>query len=364
MRVLLVKMSSMGDVIHSLYAVEDAAQQVPGIEFDWVVEEAFADIPAMHPAVVEVLPISLRRWRRNPRDALASGEPAAFLRRLRDRRYDLVLDGQGLLKSALCARLANGPRVGFDAASAKEGLAAWFYDASIRVSRDQHAIARLRRLFAEALGYACPGSLPVAGLRVEEGRAIAAEGAVSPTAATGRDPTGAAAPPTVVFVHGTTWASKEYPVAYWEELVELAGQAGYRVALPQGSPAELARATQLARNGPHVSVLPAMSLSQIAAYMKSAVGVVTLDSGLGHLADALLLPLVALYGATSPALTGPSGPASQIMVSDNLPCIPCLKRSCRFEGALCGKVQPPCFDETTPRRVWQALQYQIESAVR
>jgi heptosyltransferase I len=153
MRVLVVKMSSLGDVVHALPAVSDAATALASrdITFDWVVEEAFAAIPSRHPAVAEVLPIAWRRWRgdlRAHRPALQS-----FVRRLRGRRYDVVLDAQGLVKSAAVTALARGGvKAGLSRRSAREAAAAWAYGRRIVVPREQHAVDRLRQLFASALG--------------------------------------------------------------------------------------------------------------------------------------------------------------------------------------------------------------------
>ena len=144
MRVLLVKTSSLGDLIHSFPAITDAARALPGIRFDWLVEESFAEVPQWHPAVARVVPVAVRRWRRGWHRAWKSGELRAFRRDLRQQEYDLVLDAQGLLKSALPALLARGPRAGLDRSSAREGLAALFYQRRLPVARGQHAIERVR----------------------------------------------------------------------------------------------------------------------------------------------------------------------------------------------------------------------------
>lgn len=153
MRVLLVKMSSLGDVVHALPAVTDASRH--GIEFDWVVEEAFASIPERHPAVRRVLPIAWRRWRKNlfrERGALR-----AFVTMLRSERYDLVLDAQGLIKSAVVTALARAPlRAGLSFSAAREGVAAAAYNRRIDILPGDHAVNRLRRLFAAVFDYPLP----------------------------------------------------------------------------------------------------------------------------------------------------------------------------------------------------------------
>mgnify|MGYP003604329080 FL=1 len=164
MRVLLIKTSSLGDVIHTLPALTDAARAIPGIQFDWVVEEGFAEIPTWHPAVAQVIPVALRRWRKNLLQTWKSGEWAAFKQRLREGRYDLVIDAQGLLHSALLTRYVDAPVAGLDRASAREPLASRCYDRPCAVAWGQHAVERVRQLFAQALGYSLPQSVGDYGL--------------------------------------------------------------------------------------------------------------------------------------------------------------------------------------------------------
>ena len=168
MRVLLIKTSSLGDILHVLPALSDAAAAIPGIRFDWVVEEAFAEVPSWHPAVDRVIPVAIRRWRKNGLRALLSGEWGGFRKQLRMEEYDQVLDAQGLIKSALVSWMARGERVGLDADSAREPLASRFYDRSIAVAKGEHAVIRLRRLFAEALGYPMPKSTANSAIRSQK----------------------------------------------------------------------------------------------------------------------------------------------------------------------------------------------------
>ena len=337
--VLLVKMSSMGDVIHALYAVEDAARQIPDIRFDWVVEEGFADLPALHRSVREVLPVAIRRWRCGPLAAWRSGEPVTFLNKLRSRSYDLVLDAQGLAKSALVAAAANGPTAGFDRHSARESIAALACQHRIQVPRG-HAIGRLRSLFAAALDYDVPGAAPEAVLSVQSDADRA---------------------PYVVFVHGTTWTSKEYPLEHWQVLAGLAAQAGFRVVLPAGNEAERRRGAEIAQ-GVDADIAYGLSLADLAGCIGGAAGVVSVDSGLGHLADALGRPLVALFGSTSPVLTGPRGRRSEVIVSTSLPCVPCFGRKCRLAAGEYAKLHPPCFDGVSPPVVWAALSDRMDAS--
>jgi heptosyltransferase I len=306
-------------VIHTLPALTDAAAARPAVRFHWLVEEGCSEVPAWHPAVEEVIPVALRRWRRAPIAAWRSGEPRRLRERLRAEAYDLVLDAQGLLKSALLARLARGPRAGLDRRSAREPLASAWYDRAIAVPKGLHAVERLRRLFAAALGYDLPSSAPDYAIRL-------------PATA------GPAAPPYLVLLHGTTWPSKHWPEAYWIELARLAREAGYGVRLPWGNEGEHQRAGRIAAGGG--VVLPRLGLTALAGELAGAAGVVGVDSGLAHLAAALGVPAVTLYGPTRTDLTGALGRRQTNLAAD-YPCAPCLRRECRAADR--APPQPPCF---------------------
>lgn len=349
MRVLIVKMSSMGDVIHTLPAITDAAGAIPGIEFDWVVEEAFQEVPSWHPSVRKVMPIALRRWRKERKGAKglrqhAEEEMRDFEADLQGRHYDAVIDAQGLLKSAWVTRKVAGPRYGLSWKSARESLASLAYQHKINVSWEQHAVSRVRELFAQSLGYQVERGLPDYGLR----RAAFAR----PEGMDGK---------TLVFLHGTTWTSKHYPEAYWRKLTETAVQSGYRVLLPRGGEVDKDRAERLAQGLDGARVLKRLRLRDLAGYLAHASGVVSVDTGLSHLAAALDTPQVCLYGATDPARTGAYG-RGQFHMKADFDCAPCLKRECQFKGVSLQK--PACYDSIPPDSVWQVLLEQLPSAGR
>lgn len=326
MRVLVVKTSSMGDVVHTLPALTDAAAAVTDIRFDWVVEEAFAEIPSWHPAVDRVIPVAIRRWRGSPMQALRGIEVKAFKIQLRKVTYDMVIDAQGLLKSALIARLVKAPRAGMDFATVRERLAALAYHRRIHVPRDMHAVERVRLLFAEALGYRKPDAKGDSGLDLSRFR-MSGERA-----------------PNVVFLHGTSRPDKHWPESYWRELCERVTAAGFRVNLPWGCERERARAERIAEISPQAQVLPKLNLQGVASVLAHTDAVVTVDTGLGHLAAALNVPTVALYGPTSPALVGTYGERQSHL------------RAADYNGAVDRHIKPSAMAPLTPDRVWQALQ--------
>lgn len=288
MRVLIVKTSSLGDLVHTLPALTDASRARPGVRFDWLAERPFAQIPAWHPSVDRVIESDLRRWRRAPLATLRGPAWREFRASLREVVYDLVLDAQGLVKSALLAAQAIGPRAGLDFSSAREPLAALFYQRRLRVARDRHAVERVRALFAQALDYAQPAS--AADYGIERARFAAPE----------------LPQPYLVFLHATTWPTKCWPEASWQALGAWARDRGFAVALPWGTDAERGAAERIAAafGG---TVLPRMDLSGVAGVLAHARAVVGVDTGLAHVAAAVGTPSITLYGPTLPGRTGTVG---------------------------------------------------------
>ncbi|MBR7522217.1 MULTISPECIES: lipopolysaccharide heptosyltransferase I [Pseudomonas] len=342
MRVLIIKTSSLGDVIHTLPALTDAAHALPGIRFDWVVEEGFAEIPSWHPAVDQVIPVAIRRWRKNLWQTLKSGEWKAFKQRLRARKYDLVIDAQGLVKSAWLTRYVKAPVAGLDRYSAREGWASRFYDRRLSVATGQHAVERVRQLFAMALAYDLPEGIGSYGLDLERLQL--------PPAA-----------PYVVFLHGTTWATKHWPEAYWRELAERMGRRKLEVRLPWGNPAEKARAERIAQGLNNCQVLPKLNLAGVARVLAAAKACVAVDTGLGHLAAALDVPTISLFGPTNPGLTGAYG-RTQIHQASDWPCAPCLQKKCTYKPSADDLARfdlkrewPLCFTRLNPEHVASRL---------
>lgn len=334
MRVLIIKTSSMGDIIHTFPALTDAGTVIPGITFDWVVEEGFADIPAWHPLVNQVIPVGLRRWRKHLLSRKTWSDLKTLRKRLQAKDYDLIIDAQGLLKSAWIAFFAKkAKRSGLDFQSARESLASFCYQQKYRVDFYQQAVLRMRSLFSQALGYEIPYQEPNFGLN----KALFKQSIHQNY---------------LVFLHGTTWKSKEWPEIYWKQLAALAAQAGYFIKVSGGSAAEIESADRIAKSHAEIEAIPRLTIPEMAALLAHAQAVVTVDTGFGHLAAALDVPTVSLFGPTSAAYNGAIGQRSR-HVSADFACSPCLKRVCHYEGA--SIVKPACFQTIPPYRVWQAV---------
>ncbi len=293
MHVLVVKTSSMGDIVHTLSALSDAVAAQPKIRFDWAVEEAYAEIPAWHPAVEKVIPVALRRWRQRPGIRLHRQQWRECKAYLGQSYYDFIIDAQGLLKSAWLTRCARGPRYGMDANSVRERLASWFYHQRLPIPKGRHAIWRLRKLFADTLEYPMPTT--PADYSIQPADFLYSENGS----------------PYLVFLHATSRAEKEWPVSHWHQLCKSAGEAGYGVRLPWGTNKEREQAEHIAKAHPMAEVLPHLNLRALAGVLAGARGIAAVDTGLAHLAAALGRPAVVLYGPSEPALIGTWGPGQQ-----------------------------------------------------
>ena len=282
--ILFIKTSSLGDVVHQMPAVTDAARSHPHARLSWVVEEAFAPLARLHPAVAEVIPVATRRWRRQVYRPAIWREIGAARAQLGIHPYDRIVDSQGLIRSALMARIAQGERHGYDARSIREPVASLFYDVTHSVSRARHAVDRNRSLTALALGYDVPPGLDYGLPR---------------------------APPSssheVVLLHGTSRAAKEWSEANWLGLGDWLQRRGFDVLLPWGTEAERLRSERLAAGIPRSRVIDRQPLDHVARVIAGAAIVVGVDTGLLHLAAAYQTPLLGIYCATDPALTGPVG---------------------------------------------------------
>ncbi len=295
---LLIKTSSLGDIVHMLPAISDAAHAFPNIMFDWVAEEGFVEVPAWHPQVNKVMPVAIRRWRKNLLDRSVWRQIGDFKATLQAQRYEQVIDSQGLLKSALISRFATGTRYGYDRDSIREPLASLFYQRKLAVPFKAHAVLRNRLLLGQALGYEpdlARLDYGIAGQDVFDDalRTLAAE-----------LPAKVLPDKYIVALHGTSRVDKEWPLAAWRRFIPALEAAGYSVLLPWGNEAEYARAKTLEQEYQRAQVLPRCSLTQLAGLIRNADAVIGMDTGLMHVAAAFEKKGVALYPVTQPELTG------------------------------------------------------------
>jgi len=290
MRLLIVKTSSLGDVIHNLPVIADIRSHFPEVQIDWLVEENFADIPRLHPGVNNVITVAARRWRKQLFSKSTWAEIAACRRTLRSSNYSLVLDTQGLLKSAIFASFADSMTHGQDRQSAREPLAALFYRYQHAIPRGTHAVFRNRQLAAAALGYPMPDTAPGYGLHAGMQQA-------------GQQPFNSANP-YVIGLHGTSRDAKLWPVECWVALGNHLTSRQISLILPWGNDAEYQRAQAIAASVPLAMVLPKLGIKELSSIFAGALAAVGVDTGLAHLAVALRLPTIAIYTDTDPVLTG------------------------------------------------------------
>jgi heptosyltransferase-1 len=287
-KILIVRTSSLGDLVHMLPAISDISLHVPDAQIDWIVEESFAEIPTWHPAVHEAIPVAHRRWRKHWWSADVRAERAELRKNLGARRYDIVLDMQALMKSVWLVRQARGQRHGLDMRSAREPLASLFYDVKHTVNFWQPAVTRQRELAAAAFGYTYSGE-PDFGLgAITNGMQIQNYAVIMPSAS--RD-------------------DKLWPEHDWRKVFQRLHDHGLKLMLLSGSQAETQRAMALAEGCDDAQVLPRMSLREVAGVLAGARVMVGLDSGLTHLSAGLGRPTIGIYKASTPVRTPLQGRA-------------------------------------------------------
>ena len=349
----------MGDVLHLMPALSDLMAAQSNVVVDWMVEDSFAEIPTWHPSVDRVIKVSTRRWRSLRWQNLK--EFFAFVKELRGQSYDLVIDAQGLMKSAAIARFAKlekgGVRAGFSGRSIKESPAAKLYHQRIDVEREQHAIDRLRQLFSGVFNYDVPSETLNYSLKLPKSlKPLKSKQAQN----------------TIMLFHGTTWATKHLPDQLWRDIADLACNDGYKVLLAWGNEAERKRANWVAELRSEISVLDRSTLTDLAHTIASIDGAIAVDTGLGHMAAALGVPCVSAYGSTNAALTGAKG-ENQALIQSEYACSPCLLKSCPklvSSDDVDAKVAenasvPPCYiasavnPELSADAIWKRLTKQI-----
>ncbi len=351
MKLLLVRLTSLGDVLHTLPALTDLQAFRPDVQIHWLLEPAYVPIVRLHPVVGGTIPYPLRslrqKWWRLP------GSLYRLRKYLREQRYDLALDSQGLFKSALLARLSGTEILGLDAGSAREPGATRFYGRKFPVPWGQPAITRNRQLFAQALGYPAPSGSPDYGLKgaVQDLREKVLPGMLLPDGQT----------PFILGFHATSriWHTKEWPVSHWGVLARKAASAGYRLLLPSATPRERQRVEAIQREGgDSVVALPPLNLEELMLLIGHARAYLGMDTGLSYLASALGLPGVTLYGPTAREQFSMPG-VRLVSLSSPESCAPC--RSTRCPRILEESQSIPCQISLGPDLVWSAMESCLEN---
>ena len=286
-RILIVKTSSLGDVIHNLPVVNDILSHHPDAVIDWVVEEGFADIVSLHPKVHTIHKVAIRRWRKNIFQSDTWKEIFAFKELISKQSYDFIIDTQGLIKSALITRLPNGETHGYNKNSAREAFSSLMYKKCHQISYQQHAVIRNRKLIAAALNYASFSELPDYGISAPK---VNLDILIDK--------------PFIIGLHGTSRDSKLWPQKHWIEFAKSISSKNFKLLLPWSNEKELQRATEISEATSNTIVLPKYSLSQLAYLISNAQGAIGVDTGLSHLTAALNIPIIAIYTDTDPSLTG------------------------------------------------------------
>nr|WP_226856788.1 lipopolysaccharide heptosyltransferase I [Acidithiobacillus concretivorus] len=348
---LLLRLSSLGDVLHTLPAMSDLAVYCLDVEVDWLVEPAFAPVVAWHPKVSNAIPFSLRNLKKTPR-----AFPAALrqLRKtLRANHYDAVLDSQGLYKSAFLARLVGAPVWGLAADSAREPGASRFYQQRFTVPWSSPAITRNRQLFAAALQYPLPDTLPDFALAPRR-RLWQDQSLAEPLAQ-------CVSKPFVIGFHATSavWKTKEWPEQHWMALASRMRVNGLNLLLPAADERERLRVATIQAGADNVIALPRLNLETLAMVMSRAQAFVGMDTGLSYLGSALGLAGVTLYGPTSVERLAHGG-EQQINLQSPQSCAPCGKTRCPLPEAQNGRIL--CQEALGPDRVWAALSSLLESS--
>jgi len=284
-RILIIKTSSLGDVIHNFPMVSDIGAQFPDCKIDWLVEEAYVPLVKLHIGVNRIIPIAFRRWRKSIFSSSTWSELKNCIRNVRRYRYDLVIDSQGLIKSAIFARLAKGPSYGFGPRYSKEKLAGMSYNMRFSVNREQHMLDRCRQLSSLALNYQV-AKKPHYGLIKKERSATNKKN--------------------VVIFCSSAQSTKQWPTTDWIKISQYLSSKGFNCQFTWGNPGEQAICEKIISLSAG-ELLPKMPIDGVATLISQSYLVIGLDTGLLHLAAALEVPSIAIFGASDPLKTGPQG---------------------------------------------------------
>lgn len=334
MKILLIKLSSMGDLIQMLPGLTDAALAVPGVQFDWVVEESFKEIPLLHPNVHQIITIPYRRWKK---EGINWSEVRSIWKQLRSQRYDKIIDAQSNIKSAFVTSLTKGKKFGLDKTSVREFGAHLAYHHKTSINRKQNHAERMRQLMSSMLGYPLPKYIADYGIKQDNLPVLDFE-----------------LPINFIFInHLCSNKYRLWPEPYWAEVIADLVASGYDIVLPWWSVEEKERMLRLKGDNPRIHTIPPLNLPQKASVLAKARAAISVDTGLAHMAASLNVPNVCLYGPTAAQFTGTVGHKQIHITASGPDCMPCLRTTCHYQGPSQFKV--PCMETIKPRQVLQAF---------
>jgi heptosyltransferase-1 len=342
MRILIIKLSSMGDVLHALPVLSDIKKHLgDDTQIDWVCEPAYAHLLQDHSFIHKAHSLPLREYKSFLK-GISSIEAKKLKQFLKNNSYDVILDLQGLLKSAWVSRWAHGKRLGYDAKSIREPLASWFYHQTISVSKNQHAISRMRELAAKAFGYAVPSDEPHYFLGSHHKKKS----------------THVKTTPKLILFPFTTWESKHWPNEHWENFIKLSHNY-FNIVIAWGSEKEHQQAQSFCKLTTNCELAPELTIERMKEFLNDCDAFVGVDTGFSHLATAMDLPGIILMGPTDKTKSGPLG-SKQIALDIDLPCRPCHKRQCPLTIEP-NTLRPKCLALLSPELVLKKLQQIINS---
>tara|TARA_X000001036_G_scaffold400230_1_gene404431 strand:+ start:425 stop:1381 length:957 start_codon:yes stop_codon:yes gene_type:complete len=290
MKVLILKLTSMGDLMHALPALTEAEQNIKDISFDWVVDKAFSSVPSWHPAVDKIIQTDHRNWKKQLFSSKSREALNLVKKEINATDYDFVVDMQNNLKSAFLSFLSDHKITGMDASSSREYPAHWAYSNKVKINKSLHAIDRQKELLASSLGYSSTSDINYGISKVKF-----------------LEPVMALPDNYVVFVQNASWPTKQWPIDCWKELVKHFNDCGVNVLLPSGNKEELLRAKEIASVSEKATALEILPLNEVAYIIDNADYCICSDTGLAHLSAVVNTPSLTLYGPTDTNLIGTKG---------------------------------------------------------
>ena len=298
-RILIVKLTSLGDLIHTMPAITDIQHNSSEVELDWLVDEQFSEIPAWHSFVNKTIAIGLRRWRRNINSRSLS-EFMNCISEIRSKNYDFIVDVQGLLKSSILGSIiAKGESHGYADTSIKEKYASLFYNYKYHVPLNLHAVTRIRNLCSQVLNYSIDEAEINYGVKEQLQNKE-------------RDNY-------IVLIPHSSNPIKNWEEKKWIELAKLINAEGLKVKVSWGSEFEKQQATRIAQaSNTEVAEKLNLNINSIGKFLAKAKAVVSLDTGFSHIAAALETPNICLCITSDPNLSGAIGKNQYSLAQANL----------------------------------------------